>query len=203
VGDSLAPAQSVAPPSAPLPSVPPASVPPASVPLPSVPPPSVPPPSLPAPRVPSVPAPRTPQVPGARMPAAPAAAQSRTETSKRRTTTSSGVDLPPSMRPDPSGLDLADDSEEPDAVENISGDEFGELEFEDEVPTNKVSLSDVPEPDLGEIGFDAPASIPFENQTAAEFATSRHRMDRGALDHDEIEKELGVDLSVRSLEKAP
>src|SRR5690606_35435013 len=83
VGDSLAPAQSVAPPSAPLPSVPPASVPPASVPLPSVPPPSVPPPSLPAPRVPSVPAPRTPQVPGARMPAAPAAAQSRTETSKR------------------------------------------------------------------------------------------------------------------------
>lgn len=122
-------------------------------------------------------------------PAPPAAAFPRdTRSRPRRPTTASGVDLPPSMRPDPSGIDLAD---EPDDEE-----EFGELEFQDEAPTNRVSLSSAPPaPDLGSVRLDIPSRLPLERSTAAEYATSREP--RPPQDHEEIERELGVNLSLR------
>ncbi len=122
----------------------------------------------------------------------------RPATGRRRSQTSSGVDMPPSMRPNPSGLDLADDFEEED-----EDGEYGELQFEEERPTNRVSVSDGPPvPDLGHVRMDAPSAIPIASETAAEYATSRgprtvHH------DHDEIEQELGVDLSVRSFGQPP
>ena len=51
-------------------------------------------------------------------------------------------------------------------------------------------------PDLGEVRMDAPSSIPLERSTAAEYATSRGPVP-SSDDHEELEKELGVDLSVR------
>jgi CRP-like cAMP-binding protein len=115
--------------------------------------------------------------------------RSTTSARARRPTTSSGVDLPPSMRPNPSGLDLADD---PDDEEE----EFGELEFQDEPPTNPSSMSEAPPlPDLGEVRMDVPARMPVERSTAAEYATSLGP--QIPHDHDELERELGVNLSVR------
>lgn len=125
-------------------------------------------------------------------PAAPIVVEKpRSDTSsRRRSQTSPTVDMPPSMRPNPSGIDLADEIEEEEP------DQYGELNFEDEHPTNRVSISDgPPAPDLGEVRMDAPSAIPLARETAAEYATSRGPVVQH--DHDQIEQELGIDLSVR------
>ncbi len=121
-------------------------------------------------------------------PPAPIVKEKPSETSRRRSQTSSGLDLPPSMRPQASGLDLAEDIEE-DA-------EFGELHFDEEHPTSPVNISEgPPAPDLGEVRMDAPSAIPLARETAAEYAMSRGPQ-RVEYDHDAIEEELGVDLSL-------
>ncbi len=126
----------------------------------------------------------------------------RSSTTRSRPTTSSGLDrLPPSMRPRPSGLDLADSPEE---ESEIDADEFGELDFEEEAPTSRVSLSSAPPmPDLGPISLAGPSRVPLEDSTAAEYAQSRAPLPT-VEDHEELERELGIDLNVRlSARQAP
>ncbi len=119
----------------------------------------------------------------------------RNSTTRSRPTTSSGLDrLPPSMRPRPSGLDLADN---PDEESEIDADEFGELDFEEEAPTSRVSASSAPPlPDLGPISLAGPSRVPLEDSTAAEYAQSRAPLP-SVEEHEELERELGIDLNVR------
>lgn len=127
----------------------------------------------------------------------PSVSGSRSETgSTRSSRPSPKLDrIPPSMRPEPSGLDLADMS--PDSTE-----EFGELHFDDEARTNRVKSSHPPSqpsaPDLGPLSMDGTKDIPFDEATAAEFAQGSSK-ERDSKDHEELERQLGVDLSVPHL----
>lgn len=125
-----------------------------------------------------------------------------------RTTTSPKLDrLPPSMRPVPSGLDLDEEAENelnldglPSRSRKSEGEEFDEL-FGEEAKTNRLD-SDFPPPipDLGPLSLEGSPVVPIEEQTAAEYAQLRDRVQH---DHDALERELGVDLSVRGVRSPP
>lgn len=128
-------------------------------------------------------------------PDAPAGGETVTGSSEKRrtTTTARRLDrLPPSMRPEPSGLDLVDEAVEEENVSERPS--FGELHFDDEMPTHRVDLPSAPMPDLG-VPLGGPSELPLAHETAAEYAQSRHQLKH---DHEELERELGVNLSVRA-----
>ncbi len=148
--------------------------------------------------------------------AAPAPASSRatrsrtggTTTSRSRpgrTTTSPRLDrLPPSMRPEPSGIDLDDEAEDElefgQRRDSEPSEDYGELHFGDEARTNRLdSKGPPPIPDLGPISFEGSHDLPIENQTAAEYAQRRGNAQH---DHEALERELGVDLSLRGLKRS-
>jgi len=111
------------------------------------------------------------------------------------------------MRPEPSGLDLDEEIErEMDGVPRSSrppgsNEEYDELQFADEVITNRRKTSSLPPPipDLGPLPLETSSVLPIENQTAAEYAQGRRPVEH---DHEALEKELGVDLSVRGVQAA-
>ncbi len=122
----------------------------------------------------------------------PPPAMSSAAAPRRTTTTSRGVDLPPSMRPSPSGLEIEEEElSEEEALE------FGELQFEDEVETSRVSVGSAPpSPHAGPVSISSTGALSVDFSTAAEYATSGGR--GTSLDeHEQLEKELGVDLSLR------
>ncbi len=117
-----------------------------------------------------------------------------------RTTTSPRLDrIPPSMRPEPSGLDLDEDVEEELSQDSSRAQEYGELRFGVEAETRRLDSKEPPPiPDLGPLPIDDSTELPIENQTAAEYAQSRGRLEH---DHEELERELGVDLSLRGFKR--
>ncbi len=140
---------------------------------------------------------------------APSHSDSRPERSRPgRTTTPPKLDrIPPSMRPEPSGLDLDEEIEREMTGEGRtsrppgSGEEYDELQFSDEVITNRRKNSSLPPPipDLGPLPLETSSVLPIENQTAAEYAQGRRPVEH---DHEALERELGVDLSVRGVNAA-
>jgi CRP-like cAMP-binding protein len=88
------------------------------------------------------------------------------------------------MRPDPSGLDLEETEEDA---------EFGELDIDEAVVQRTRSVA--PAPDLGSIPMMA-LDAALDHSTAAEYATATNQ-GPSPTEHDELERELGVDLSVR------
>lgn len=124
----------------------------------------------------------------------------------RRTTTAPKIDmLPPSMRPEPSGLDL-DDEAEVEAGAALSADsgddevtEFGELDLSAEVLTARGSSSSLPPvSEISEFSMGAAADVPLDGETAAEYAQSKMQVPAESESAHDLEKELGVNLSVRS-----
>ena len=98
------------------------------------------------------------------------------------------------MRPEPSGLDLAEEVQEMENDGYSSQPPYGELDFQDEGPTHRVDVpKSTPAPDLGLLHVTATTEIPFAEETPAEYAQSGHRAE---LDHEELERELGIDLNV-------